>query len=144
MSWLPKKNVVVPVDFSEPSFDAIQVALEHVDDANSVHVLHVLPLLETMEPAVVWTTLDDEERRRRTLKELEERLNERNLQGMRTEVLFGNPGRAVADYAEEVEAELVVIPSHGHTGLKHFFLGSVAERVARLSPCPVLVLRRKE
>ena len=53
-------------------------------------------------------------------------------------------GLAIADHAGQVEAELIVIPSHGYTGIKHLLLGSVAERVLRHAQCPVLILRRHD
>ena len=56
-------------------------------------------------------------------------------------MLFGDPGSEIVRYAAEVDAGLIVISSHGHSGLKRFFLGSVAERVTRMASCPVLVVR---
>ena len=55
---------------------------------------------------------------------------------------IGTPGLEILDYAQEKKVELIVIPSHGHTGIGRFLLGSVAERVVRYSHCPVLVLRK--
>ena len=60
---------------------------------------------------------------------------------MHVDVEFGDPGNQIVDFAERISAELIVIPSHGRTGIERLLLGSVAERVARLAPCPVLVLR---
>ena len=57
--------------------------------------------------------------------------------------LFGDPGYEIGRFAEEKNAGLVVISSHGRQGISRLLLGSVAERVVRLSPCPVLVLRTK-
>jgi nucleotide-binding universal stress UspA family protein len=56
-------------------------------------------------------------------------------------VRFGDPGREIAAHAEELHAELIVMPSHGRTGLSRLFIGSVAERVVRLAHCPVLILK---
>ena len=50
----------------------------------------------------------------------------------------------IAAAAKELDADLIIISTHGHTGLKHVFLGSVTENVARLAPCPVLVVREEE
>ena len=57
------------------------------------------------------------------------------------QVRFGDPGREIAALAEELHAELNVMPSHGRTGLSRLFIGSVAERVVRLAHCPVLILK---
>ena len=46
--------------------------------------------------------------------------------------------------AKEIDADLIIISTHGHKGLKHVFLGSVTENVARIAPCPVLVVRKEE
>ena len=48
----------------------------------------------------------------------------------------------IADFAQEKKAELIVLPSHGRTGLTRLLLGSVAEKVVRLAHCPVLVLKK--
>ena len=54
---------------------------------------------------------------------------------------FGDPGHQIAQYAEEAKADLIVLPSHGRSGLQRLLIGSVAERVVRHAPCPVLVVR---
>ncbi|MGK7957872.1 MAG: universal stress protein, partial [Crocosphaera sp.] len=53
----------------------------------------------------------------------------------------GNPSLEIVDYANNNNIDLIVIASHGRTGLNRFLLGSVAEKVVRLSQCPVLVWR---
>ncbi len=58
------------------------------------------------------------------------------------ETRTGDPGLVITDYATEIGAGLIVIPSHGYHGLKRLVLGSVAERVIRHADCSVLVLRR--
>ncbi len=62
MAWLPRRNIVAPVDFSPESFEAIDVALDIAGDAQSVHVVHVLPAISTVDPGLVWLTVDDEHR----------------------------------------------------------------------------------
>ena len=57
------------------------------------------------------------------------------------EVLVGDPGTVCADRAASLKAELIVIPSHGRSGVSRLLLGSVTERIVRLAPCPVLVLK---
>jgi nucleotide-binding universal stress UspA family protein len=144
MAWLPKINVVVPIDFSDASFDAIAVAVEHVLAPHQVTAVHVFPRLETMEPVVVWHGLDDDERRRRVTTALEERLAELGHTEVKTAVLVGSPSRRITEHASEIGADLIVLPSHGRTGIEHWFMGSVAEQVVRRASCPVLVLRREK
>ena len=64
--------------------------------------------------------------------------------GARPAVLTGDAGIAVAEYATRVNADLIVVPSHGYHGLKRLLLGSTAERIIRHAHCSVLVLRRKD
>lgn len=63
---------------------------------------------------------------------------------VKTLVRIGSPGREIADVAGDRNAGLIVISTHGRTGLRHVFLGSVAEHVVRHAPCPVLVIRQPD
>lgn len=54
----------------------------------------------------------------------------------------GDPGTEIVDYAKRMGADLIVMSSHGRTGLKRILLGSVAERVARTAECPVMIVRQ--
>lgn len=141
MSWLPKQSVVVPIDFSDESMAAVDTALEIVDQPSSLHVIHVLPALAATEPGIIWDTIDDNSRRNHALQALNERFSGAKYQGVNISVAFGDPGHQISDFAENCHAELIVLPSHGRTGIKRVLLGSTAERVVRLSHCPVLVLR---
>jgi nucleotide-binding universal stress UspA family protein len=90
----------------------------------------------------VWDTIDDNSRREHAAEVLRQRLSDPKHLGVRIEILFGDPGSEIADYAQRHSADLIVLPSHGRTGLKRLLLGSVAERIVRLAHCPVLVLRQ--
>jgi nucleotide-binding universal stress UspA family protein len=142
MTWLPKKRVVVPTDFSEESLQAVDTALEIVASPSGVHVIHVLPDLVVLEPSVAWTLIDDADRIRVTEKRLQAAFESEKYHGLEMKVLVGDPGHMIADHAKNVDAELIVLPSHGRTGLKRMVIGSVAERVVRLAHCPVLVMRK--
>ena len=142
MSWLPKKVVVVPVDFSEESFEALDTALANfVDDASGLRIVYVLPALVPAEPGVIWDTVDDHSRVTHAKQAFAERLSDPKWKGIGIDVVVGDAGREIADFAHEVGAELVVLPSHGRTGITRLLIGSTAERVVRLCHCPVLVLR---
>lgn len=142
MAWLPKSSVVVPVDFSQESFDAVGLALELVASPAAAHVIHVMPALEPTEPGVIWSTIDNTGRMHHAEQALRERLDAAQARGTTVVARIGDPGREIADYAAEVRAELIVLPSHGRTGVARMLLGSTAERVVRLAHCPVLVLRK--
>lgn len=142
MAWLPKRCVVVPVDFSDDSFAALDTARQLVGAPGDLHVVHVLPSFEPNDFETIWMAVAPEARQEQTLKALEERLDKRGIVGAKVHVVFGEAGHAVADFAAEQKADLVVLPSHGRTGISRVLIGSTAERIVRLCHCPVLVLRK--
>src|SRR5687767_15873865 len=58
-----------------------------------------------------------------------------------SEVLFGYGAKTIAEYAQQRGADIIVMGTHGRTGFAHLVLGSVAERLVRIAPCPVLTVR---
>ena len=142
MSWLPRKKIVVPVDFSDLSFAAVDTALEIAETPADVYIIHVLPELSPSEPGVVWNTIDDEGRKKHAYDALEQRLSDARYSGVNIEVVIGDAGNEITNYTAKIAGDLVVLPSHGRTGLSRLLIGSVAERVTRLAHCPVLVLRK--
>jgi nucleotide-binding universal stress UspA family protein len=143
MAWLPKKCVVVPIDFSSCSAEAIKTALEMVAKPGDVHVLHVLMGGSDRDLLQEWTTAPEGENWDALgRKFLAEYLIEHGITEVVEVVCLGDPGFAITDYAREQGADLIVIPSHGFHGIKRLLLGSVADRVIRYAGCPVLVLRR--
>ncbi len=141
MSWLPKNKVVVPVDFSDQSIEAVEVALSLVAKPSALYVIHVLPVLTDFESGVLFNAVDDVTRIRNAELSLRDRLSAVKFAGFHPQVAFGDPGYVIANCAEQIGAELIVLPSHGRTGLTRLLIGSVAERVVRLAHCPVLVLK---
>lgn len=144
MGFLPKKQVIVPVDFSGESEHAIRTALEMVDDPAGIHLVHVMFPLDAVSPGVTLGDLTDEKREAAVRERFESFLNDHNISGVTINVQIGNPGREIAEYAGKIAAELIVVPSHGYHGVKRMMLGSVAEQIIRHAPCSVLVLRRSD
>ncbi|QDU48834.1 universal stress protein [Gimesia panareensis] len=142
MSYFHGKKILVPVDFSEASLEAIKKAIEIAEDPSSVTVVHVMIPLDLVSPGVLFGGLTDEKRTDHVNKLVKEEFAKHQIEGVTFETLIGDPGIKIADYAKEKEIELIVIPSHGYTGLTRLALGSVAERVLRHAPCPTLVLRQ--
>lgn len=144
------KSILVPVDFSPPSEKALHYALSFADQFGAS-----LVLLYVVEPAIypvelgyipvdietLYRTMDEGARER--LRALAEKHIPRNLR-TQIEVRIGQPHREIASAAKELNVDLIIIATHGHTGLKHTFLGSTAERVVRHAPCPVLTVRERE
>ncbi len=141
MPFATKQSIIVPWDFSEMSREALTTAVSLAASPDQIEVVHVSAMPTVMEPVIVWDTISEASVRKNILESFRKDIPEEKYPGSRFVVLFGDPGTELADYAKQVNAGLIVISSHGRTGIKRFLLGSVAERVVRLAPCPVLVLR---
>jgi nucleotide-binding universal stress UspA family protein len=144
MSALPHDVVVVPVDFSVASENALRVAVEMTGDVRKLRLLHVLPPLEAISPAAVWGDLSDDAREEAVRKHAAKFLAKQGIAGAPFDVRLGNPGYEVTEYARQQKADLIIISSHGYHGLKRILLGSVAESILRHAHCAVLVLRRQD
>ncbi len=145
---LPIKTILCPTDFSLPSLDAVKNASELAAYFGAeiclVYVVPTIPL-PTADPSYDFE-----------LPEYEKILHEdavRKLHDLRDQLLAKSPVRTVVGHgqaadeiviiAEREGVDLIVIATHGSTGLRHFVFGSVAEKVVRTAPCPVLTLRAK-
>jgi nucleotide-binding universal stress UspA family protein len=140
------KKILAPTDFSEISLKALDEAADFAKRLGAqLHVLHVCPLLMyALAPEVV---PDDPEFERKLKEKLAARLEE-TAQRLRarggeihTLLVDGSPGREIAEVAAQRGFDLIVLATHGRTGLSRFTLGSVAERTVRSSSVPVLTLR---
>ncbi|MBE9061612.1 universal stress protein [cf. Phormidesmis sp. LEGE 11477] len=141
MNWLKKKKVLVPTDLSESSYEAIAVAKAYVEDASGLQVIHSLSPLHPADPAAMWDTLTDEERKQKVHSFISEKMNDLGYTGVHIEVTLGDPATQIIEFAEKTGAEMIVMPSQDHKSLSRFLIGSVAERVIRSAHCPVLVLK---
>jgi nucleotide-binding universal stress UspA family protein len=141
MTWFAGKSIVVPVDFSAASLRAVDVALELAGDAARISVIHVLPSITVGEPGLLWNVLDEATARDEARAALEKHFPAEQYAGLNLVVAFGNPADEIVELADSGGAGLIVMPSHGRTGLARLMVGSVAERVTRHARCPVLILR---
>ncbi|MEM6329678.1 MAG: universal stress protein [Planctomycetota bacterium] len=144
MIRIPSKRVLVPTECSPQSEEAIQQALEMVEFPGDITVLHVAPPLEAYsvaDPAIVWEAVSDKTRRARLEAAFREQGDQRWRQEVDFQVVFGYPAEEIAAFSEQHHFDMILMPSHGRTGLRRLFVGSVAERVVRSAHCPVLVLR---
>ncbi len=139
-----KKTIVIPIDFSGESKQTVQTACEIAETPEAIHLVHVLLPLDAVSPGVVWGDITDDSRKDAIEKKFAQFIQDENLTGATTEIRFGSPGGEIAEYADEVNAEIVVLSSHGYHGIKRMLLGSVAEVVIRHAHCSVLVLRRDD
>jgi nucleotide-binding universal stress UspA family protein len=147
------RNIVVATDFGTAANRAVQYGVEFAKAFGAkLHVVHVVDDLGGRAiPAIGMPPIDltqaqesiDQEARR-TLGALATTDVMRTID-VRCVVLRDlEPGRAILGYTREVEADLLVIGTHGRGGLAEFFLGSAAQRVVRSAPCPVLTVRADE
>lgn len=133
-------KIVVPIDFSEDTDKAIEVAIAIAAARSQITAVHVAPPISAFEPGIVFAATDAS-RRENLLQVIHRRYADAKFRDIQFAVLFGDPGQEIVQFAKRTEASLVVMPSHGRTGREHLLIGSVAERVVRLAHCPVLVLR---
>lgn len=140
MAGLHPNKTVVPIDFSDRSFEALEKAVE-IAGESEVHAIHVLIELTTMEPGNLYGTVTDENRIQAVEENLKKRLTDPKYGNVKIHAKIGDAGHEIVALAQEENADLIVMPSHGYGFFKHMLLGSVAERVVRLAHCPVLVLR---
>lgn len=140
-------HIVVPHDFSADSDRALALAHELVPSGGRIDVVHVIA--PPMDPEM-YTPMHDPHRSFSFVEmrgEVEKRLAERVARRADTEVpvevhvLDGHAASVIADYADQAAADLVVIASHGLSGLRRFLLGSVTAGVVRAATCPVLTVR---
>lgn len=143
------KTILVPCDFSEHSERAFAWALQLAADRGAkVVLLHVVSIFArgAFPEQVSW--LDTAKLEAELLANAEKRLKQFVGQKGSTPVtidthtIVGDPAWDICRVAEREPADLIVMGSHGHAGLAHVLLGSVAERVVQHAPCPVLVMRR--
>jgi nucleotide-binding universal stress UspA family protein len=143
----PFKKILAPTDFSEPSYRALEWARELAEKFSSeLFLVHVVAPMPAVTPVAVPTTFDvplyQKGLRESAEKSLDELREKRLPEGVnvRTEVRIGQAAHEIVKMAEENQADLIVIATHGATGLEHILFGSVAEKVVRTADCPVLTV----
>jgi nucleotide-binding universal stress UspA family protein len=142
-TWPPIDRILVPTDGSEASFVALPHALDVAERFDAaVEGLYVVDERTKSRFYNVGTALEDVagglEAAAETATDRVERAAEERGLTVSTTVVEGLPSRTICSHAAESDADLVVMSSHGRTGLAHHLLGSVAERVVRNSTVPVL------
>lgn len=140
-------RILCPIDFSEPS----RAALEHAADLASIGggevvVFHVVePVVYPVEYGMAPVpSIDLESTATSNARDRIDELSADVFAGRakyQSRVVLGRADQAICDEAEDNQIDLIVLATHGLTGLKHLLLGSVAERVVRLAPCPVLTVK---
>jgi nucleotide-binding universal stress UspA family protein len=134
------KRILVPTDFSEPSDAALQYATGMAQAFGAQLYLIYVPgktgqNLETNFPVGRFETAARE--RLGTL------LSQEEMERLRPEyaLRIGTPADEIVRYADDRDVDLIIMGTHGRSGVAHLLMGSVAEQVVRTAPCPVLLVR---
>ncbi|MDB6065270.1 MAG: uspa protein [Pedosphaera sp.] len=142
------KKILVPTDFSSCSQKALQYAIPLAKQFSaSLTLLHVVkPISDSGEIGMGMVAFPEDEVRGFCEKRISAmaRTEVGGRAPTMTVVRLGQPVSEIIDAAREQEIDLIIMSTHGHTGLKHVLLGSVTENVVRYAKCPVLVVRERE
>ena len=139
-------QILVPIDFSAHTERALDYASMLASKLSArvllMHVIHAMPLgvteMGSAMPSAYLQQIESE-----ISQGMEKHLQRLSAAGLASEMVLvhGVPLEEIVHLATARQVELIIMGTHGRTGLGHLFLGSVAEQVVRLAPCPVLVIR---
>jgi nucleotide-binding universal stress UspA family protein len=141
------QRILAPTDFSELSKQGLTSALELAEAFGAklllLHVVEPPPYpVEGIVPSPLGATLLDDLERQAS-NDLTQMLPEarRSKVEVARRVVVGVPYRKIVEVAEEEKSDLIIMTTHGRTGLSHLVMGSVTEKIVRTAPCPVLTIR---
>jgi nucleotide-binding universal stress UspA family protein len=140
------KKILCPIDHSDCSKEALKYAVSFaMKDEAKLYLLHIIDIRSFNDSLVAMSQqIPDEE----TLEQLRMKLLDcipediRDDMDVEATVIQGIPFAEIISTAKEKEIDMIVIGSHGRTGISHMMLGSVSEKVVRKAPCPVLTVRQ--
>ncbi len=142
------KTILVPCDFSQPAINAYRFALDiAAQSKGSIHLIHVIEL-PILQDAGSMSVLEFEQRffdelKEKALGKFAKIIDKYKSNGTKVKwtVAFGSPSKTIIDVINDMGFSLVIMGSHGASGLREYFIGSNAEKVIRKSPAPVLVIK---
>lgn len=157
------KRILCPVDMSEFSLDALRLAVKLAECSDAtldiLHVIHnpfdelYMTALTETDPALLNAYALEPQKRAKVLRATEERTEAllkhfchdavRNHGKVLYHVRNGDPFERILDGAQDFLTDLIVLATHGRTGIKRLVIGNVAEKVVRHAPCPVLTVKAK-
>ncbi|MBM4074756.1 MAG: universal stress protein [Planctomycetes bacterium] len=143
------RRILLPTDFSSPSQEAKRYAIDFASRFDAeLHLLYVLPIVTPFaEASPTWTMPEQEQKRQ--ISDAEKRLKleiDPDVQGkaITAVVQVGFAVDEIVKYVNQNNIDLIVMGTHGHSGLSHFLIGSVAEKIVRIATCPVLTVHPRE
>lgn len=140
-------KILVPVDFSEYMDEILEYATEIARKFDSsLHLIHIIPTMDYFTPYEAFITPENVEAAQKAIetdvkKQLEEAAGRIGGIAVTKAVRTGAAFVEITEYAESEGMDLIVMGTHGRGGIQHLLLGSVAGRVIRRAPCPVLTIR---
>jgi nucleotide-binding universal stress UspA family protein len=141
------KKLLVPIDFSDYSKNALRYATQFAKQFNAkMYLIYVVePIIYPADfsmgqVAIPSMDVDLHNRAEEELKNLASNFIDSSLEVV-TMIKTGKPFVEINETAKEVDADIIIMATHGHTGMEHLLFGSTAEKVVRKAPCPVLTLR---
>jgi nucleotide-binding universal stress UspA family protein len=144
------EKILVPTDFSDHAQEAVRYAAElsraYDEPLTILHVYDVTPYV-LPETVPLYDTVQINQLReefQKLLIEVRQVALSAGVKQVDTELLQGSPFAEIVRFAEERSYGLIVMGTHGRTGLAHLLLGSVTEKVVRKAPCPVLTVPLRE
>ncbi len=150
---LPINKILCPTDLSKPSYEALraanELALHFSAELILIHVVSPVPVYPapvtpgTTAPSAGLVASYQQEMEVYAKKSLDQVVQERVSEGIKwdTRVTLGDAAEEIVGVAANDNVDLIVIATHGLTGWRRFMFGSVAEKVVRLAPCPVLTIQ---
>ncbi len=158
MNHFENSKILAPYDFSKFSLDAVETAIKIAGRNENITVLHVVdpvPLYgysgdaglgmaggaDWGLPEIGLAAQIDDDQVQRALKLMQSEFGDARHADLNYATVVNDPTHGITEYAEQHGFDLIVLPSHGRTGVKRLLIGSTAERVVRFAHCPVLVLR---
>lgn len=142
------RNILCPIDHSKHSESALKYAIAFaLKDKAKLYLMHVLDSRTHEEAEGVSELMAIDEK---GLSELKDKLEKSVPEEIRGEIKYealvslGVPFDEIVRVANEKSIDLIVMGTHGRTGLSHVMLGSIAEKVMRDAPCPVMIVKYRE
>jgi nucleotide-binding universal stress UspA family protein len=141
------KKILVPIDFSDYSKSSLRYAVNYAKHFNAslilVYVIEPViypPDFSMGQIAIPAPGLEMDKRAEEELKKLSDKEIPSGMQ-VKKIIKTGKPFVEIIETAAEEDADMIIIATHGHSGVEHILFGSTAEKVVRKAPCPVLTLR---
>jgi nucleotide-binding universal stress UspA family protein len=155
------KRILCPVDMSEFSLEALRLAVNVAEASGAtldiLHVIHnpfdelYMTALTETDPALIDAYALEPQKRANIMRATEEhsevllkqfcRDTVKRHANLRYHIRKGDPFEAILDSAEDFMTDLIVLATHGRTGIKRLVIGNVAEKIVRHAPCPVLTVK---